>query len=151
MANEHFVDKSGGFGSADIGYRMSFHDPSLSGRAEIADGTNEASKIAESQSDLTVQTLFSIASTRDDSAPELEVFRNAVPTGAPSTVATGDLTNALVLTLGNRTGGNNWLDGQIIAYAMWRRLLTNGEISEAHDLLTGGTIQLRGSIPIPGL
>ncbi len=145
-----FVDKSGGFGDTDTGYRLLIHFASVSPRLSISDGVNDADIIATGLPDLLVRDIFSAVGRRDDATPELEVFRNTTPTGSPNTQATADLSTALDLWLGNLNGGNNWINGQFIAFALWRSALTDAEIVEAHGLLVGVT-ELRGSIPIPGI
>ena len=134
------ADKSGGFNAAATGWRMDVHSPSLSYRTEIADGTNEPADLATGLADIPVRELMSAAARRDDAAPELEIFRSGTGTGSPSTTAAGDLTNALDLWLGNRNGGNNWINGSIMAFALWRSAITDAQIQEAHDLLVGDAI-----------
>ena len=85
-------------------------------------------------------TLFSVTARRDVTADEIETFLDAMSSGSPAMDGTtGGLTNVRDLLIGSRpeaTPDTPW-EGSIMAVAIWRRALTDAEILDAHQLLTG--------------
>ena len=115
------------------------------GQGIIADGTADDDDI---RATVAIHKLHTAAFIRDTTADTIEAFLDADGSGThrpDSTTAT--LANALPVRIGATSGtAANFLEGQTVAVALWRRVLSDAELREADGLLTGsipGAIQIQ--------
>jgi hypothetical protein len=123
--NEVLVSKAAGAGPTSVGYMMYIH--SLAVYALQVDGTNQRFDI--NTGGTAVQTLLVTTSRRNAVTNEIEAFIDGVGTGSPAVDAGLTLANSLDFVIGQ--GGGNYLNGEIMAVALWRRALTDTEVGAA--------------------
>ncbi len=115
------------------------------GQGIIADGTLDDDDTAATVAARTLHTVAMIRNTADDT---VETFLDGVGSGSATLDSTTTtLANALPLRIGATAGtAANFLEGQSVAVAVWRQVLTGAEMREADGLLTGsipGAIQIQ--------
>ncbi len=85
---------------------------------------------------LSNNTLYTITGKRDADS-EFTIFTDGVE-GTPAAASGQDLSNTSALYIGARlnTSAENFLEGQVVAVAVWREALTDAQIESAHKALT---------------
>ena len=102
-------------------------------------------------SDGTLHTVVLVCDVTDD---EIEAFVDAVGSGSPTPdTSTGTLANSVAFSIGARVDASTdaFYEGSIIAVALWRRALTDAEILDAHQLLTGQGLVKDNYLHLPGV
>ncbi len=121
------IAKRGGYAVTDVGWQLQVRDtPRI--QAQIADGTTAPAAGATS----VPGNLQSALLVRDAAGPNLTVYADdqfeTVPDG------TGNLSNALSLRVGRLSGtGGGYLDMEFVGGAVFRRVLTDEEITQVVD------------------
>ncbi len=123
--------------SGQAGYRMFANS-----------GSNLAVDIHNGESDtvasLSIHTLHSGTLVRNIVDADVEGFIDGVGSGSPTADAQVTLVKANELAIGSRVAnGDHFLDGEILAVVLWRKALTDDEISDAHTLLTSTAVGSR--------
>lgn len=120
--------------------------------AKIADGTENA---FDTSSAVTQGQAFVAVLRLDDAvAEELEVYLDGTGTGSPvDTSAENSLENDRPLRIGAHGGATpaSFLDGEVFAMALWRRALTEDEISGLSNEFAGQPVGGGGLTDITGI
>ena len=142
-ASQWFAGKGAGVGN--LGYRL--YTNISADIARIADGT--ATSFVAPATTLPVRQLSVRTMVRNVTTDTLEEFVDGASVGSTADTTTGTLTDTTVFGIGGSKtlGGTrlNFLRGQIMAVALWRKALTPAEIVLAGDELLG--IPLVATIP----
>lgn len=103
---------------------------------QVRDGT--VSPLDSITDGVAVHTLTVLAGRRDATANEIEVFVDGVGSGTPTTdTTTATQANAVDLNIGRRGGGVSYVEGQIVAVAVFREALTDDEVAAVGNALLG--------------
>ena len=132
VSSDLLVSKKADIGNA-AGYALIRSIATIKG--QVGDGTiNRGNDAGVTET----QTLYSGAFVRNVTDDDIQAFNNAVPDTPTTDDTTTTLANAFPLRFGALSDtASNFVDGQIMAVAIWRRALTDAEILDAHQLLTG--------------
>lgn len=74
----------------------------------------------------------------NDTGGGIELIDNGTLSGSPTSLASvGDASNTDAFTIGANSAGGEAFAGEVLGAAVWTRELTDAELVEAHDQLTG--------------
>ena len=97
------------------------------GLTQIADGTNQQSAATGSRSAGVTSVVVGVRNTTTDL---MQSFLDGTGGATPTDNTTATLANSEVLRVGRLSGaGTYYLDGEVIAAAVWRRALTAAEVT----------------------
>lgn len=120
--------------AAEVGWALDMGTGGVAPEFTIADGTNESVDVAPT---ITAGVVTMVAGRRNVAADQIEGFRDGTGSGSPTTDATtATLANSEVLRIGRLSGaGAAQFGGVIIAWALFRRALTDAEMTTLATLL----------------
>ena len=127
VSGDAFIDKSGGFGASDQGYRLFETSTSGAPKFEVASGVAEDSITGPTVQGIGIK--YVVAGVRD-AGTNINAFADGVA-GTPVTDNSHDLATALDLHAGKLTGGANFREAELFAWAVWAEALSDADVIAA--------------------
>ena len=142
------------FNEGNAGYSMAQVNGSM--RTSVDDGTTQTVTTFPGADIIPLDTIFDAGSIRDGgAAQDVSWTHDGTENDITTDATSGTLSNALDLYLGSREGSNNFHVDRFYGAAVFDVVLTAAEVKLiAAELQTASdvtVIELRGSIPIPGI